>query len=187
MRWQDLFADLEAQASSLERADEDQEIAERTRGELAHVSLLSRLRANVGRRITVRISGAGELSGQLQRVGADWLLIATTDEIVVPLAALLGVVDLSPSAVSDEGVSVVASRLRMTSVLRSVARDRSAVRIVLRDGSPVFGTLDRVGADFVDVAVHDLGEAPRPRQVRSRATLALAAIACVRRQPTGWN
>ncbi len=187
MRWQELFADLEAEASSLQRLDEGREIADRTRGELAQVGLLNRLRASVGGRLTVRVAGTGELTGRLERVGADWILITSTDEVVIALSALMAVADLSSAAVSDSGVGVIASRLRLTSVLRAVARDRSAVRITMVDGSGLVGTLDRVGADFVDLAVHSLEEAPRPQHVRSRATVALASMAFLRRQPPGWD
>ena len=42
MRWEELFADLEAQARALERADDDAEIGERIRGEVARVTLVNR-------------------------------------------------------------------------------------------------------------------------------------------------
>jgi hypothetical protein len=187
VRWQELFADLEAQGDSLRRADDEREIAELTRGGLAQVALVNRLHGNVSARVTVKVAGVGDLSGRLQRVGADWLLLSDGDEVVVPLSAVMGVMDLAAAAVSDEGVGVVASRLRLTSVLRAMARDRSPVRVVLRDGTSVVGTPDRVGADFVDLAVHDLDEPPRPQQVRSRATVSFAWIGCVRRQPSGWD
>ncbi|MBA2560423.1 MAG: hypothetical protein H0V07_11170 [Propionibacteriales bacterium] len=167
MRWQELFADLEAQAHSLERADEEREIADRVRGELARVSLVNRLRANISRRVTVSIVGAADVRGELQRVGADWLLVASGDEVIIPLSAVMSLVDLAPAAVTDDGVGPVSSRLRLTSALRAVARDRSAVTVVLRDGKALVGTPDRVGADFVDVAMHHIDQAPRHRQVRS--------------------
>jgi hypothetical protein len=186
MRWQELFADLEAQGDSLRRADDEREIAELTRGGLAQIGILNRLHGNVSTPVTVQVAGVGEIRGRLQRVGADWLLLSSGDEVVVPLPALMGVSDLPPAAVSDEGVGVVASRLRLTSVLRAMARDRSPVRVVLRDGTPVVGTPDRVGADFVDLAVHDVDEPPRVQQVRSRATVSFGWIGCIRRQPSGW-
>ncbi len=151
------------------------------------MTLINRLRAHVARPVTMAVTGAGDLSGVLQRVGADWLLLATTDEAIVPLAAVIAVLDLPPRAVSDDGVSVVTSGLRLTSVLRAVARDRSAVTVIRRDGHAMVGTPDRVGADFVDIALHELGEAPRRQQVRSRATVSFDAIGCVRRRPSGWD
>jgi hypothetical protein len=187
MRWQELFADLEAQLSALERADDSGEIAERTRGEVAQVLLLNRLRGNIACRLTVSVEGVGELTGQLQRVGADWFLLASTEEVIVSMSAVVSLVDLPPAAVSSESVDLVGSRLRLTSVLRAVARDRSAVRIMLRQGRVVAGTIDRVGADFIDLAAHDLDQARRASQVRAHETLRTASIGCVRRQPSGWD
>lgn len=59
MRWQDLFADLEGQAGALEWAEIDAEVADRTRGEIAQVTLLNRIRAQVGQHIALTTSGAG--------------------------------------------------------------------------------------------------------------------------------
>jgi hypothetical protein len=186
MRWEELFADLEAQARSLERAEEG-ELSDRTRGEMAQVTLMNRLRAQVSRQVTVSIRGLGDLTGRLQRTGADWLLLQAPDEVIVPLAAVMALRDLPPDAVSPDSSSVVAGGLRLTSVLRGAARDRSVVVVTQVDGRSFTGTPDRVGADFVDLALHDPVEAPRRTEVRARATVSLTAIACIRRRPTGWG
>jgi hypothetical protein len=187
MRWQELFADLEAQARALERADDDGEIVERIRGEVARVTLLNRLRAQLSRQVSVSVWGFGDVSGLLQRAGADWLLIESDGETIVPLAAVLSLSDLPPDAVSPEGVGVVSSSLSLASILRAVARDRSPVIVVRRDGRSLVGTPDRVGADFVDLALHDADAAPRRTQVTSRATVSFGAIGCVRRRRAGWD
>jgi hypothetical protein len=186
MRWQELFADLEAQARSLERPDEG-ELSDRIRGEMAQVTLLNRLRAQVSRQVTVSVRGVGDVTGRLQRTGADWILLHAPDEVIVPLAAVMAVRDLPPDAVSPQSSGVAARGLRLTSVLRAAARDRSVVVLTRLDGRSLTGTPDRVGADFVDLALHDPSEAPRRAEVRSRATVSLAAIACIRRRPTGWG
>ena len=187
MRWQELFADLEAQALDLEHGlEHGSDMAERIRGEVARVTLLDRLRAQVSGRITMKVWGVGDISGQLQRVGADWLLITAESEDVVPLSAVMGVVDLPQGAVGEDGVGVVASRLGLASVLRAVARDRSTVVVVQRDGSTLTGTPARVGADFVDLALHPLDDPPRRSRVTSHVTVPFASLARVRRRPTGW-
>ncbi len=187
MRWQELFADLEGQARSLEQADQRSEVAERTRAEVGQISLINRLRAHVSRPVTLMVVGAGDITGQLRRVGADWLLVAAPDEVIVPLSAVSAAADLPPAAVSPEGVGVVASRLGLGSVLRAVARDRGSVALHLRDSVVVVGTPDRVGFDFLDLAVHEPGEVPRPSGVRTRLTVRFDAIAAVRRHHTGWE
>lgn len=186
MRWQDLFADLEGQADALERAEIDAEVADRTRAEIGQLTLLNRIRAHVGQRMVISTIGAGSLSGLLGQVGANWLLLDAPDEVVVPASAILTVSDLSTAAVSPEGVGHVAGRLSMSAALRAIAVDRSAVTVMMRAGGAISGTPDRVGADFVDIAVHEIGEPPRRSTVRGRATVAFDAIGAVRRSSQGW-
>jgi hypothetical protein len=62
-----------------------------------------------------------------------------------------------------------------------MARDRSAVSVITDDGAGLTGTIDRVGADFVEVAEHPLGEPRRAGAVRAVHTVALDAVAVVSR------
>ncbi len=48
MRWDGLFADLEAQASALETAERAGEVDERVRSELARLPLIGRLHPAIG-------------------------------------------------------------------------------------------------------------------------------------------
>jgi hypothetical protein len=187
VRWEQLFADLEGQAKAMQELELEAEMTDRIRVELGRITLLNRLRAQVGDQVTLVLDGAGRVQGDLMQVGADWLLLASPDELIVPTAALVGVSDLPSTAVSPDGTSVVSSRLMMTAALRAVAVDRCAVTITLRSGDTVIGTPDRVGADFVDLAVHERGEAPRRSSVRTRLTLAFGALATVRREGEGWS
>ena len=184
-RWQELFADLEAQARADEALDLAAEVADRTRGELARVSLVSRLRSRVGGPVSLQVSGAGSVAGTLVRVGADWLLVLAPDETIVPLDAVGAAVNLPLEAVPASGVGPVASRLRLGSVVRAMARDRSVLAVMLRDGTAVVGTPDRVGADFFDLAVHGRDQAPRRTQVRSRWAVAFGAVATLSRSGDG--
>jgi len=49
----------------------------------------------------------------------------------------------------------------------------------------VIGTIDRVGADFIEVAVHAAWEPRRAAAVRSVALVPLDAIVLVRAMPLG--
>lgn len=187
MRWQELFADLESRARSLERADQDAEIAERTRAEIGQVTLLNRLRAQVGGPVRLTLSGQQTVRGRLDQVGADWLLLASPTETIVSMSAVTSVTDLPLTAVSPEGVGAVASRITLASALRAVAVDRAAVTVRLRDTSTLTGTPDRVGADFFDLAVHDLSDVPRSSSVRTRVTIGYRALAFVQRANPGWG
>lgn len=187
MRWLELFADLEGQVEAWERAERDAEISDRTRAETGQVRLVNRLRHQVGESVRLTVLGAGQLEGTVDQVGADWLLLGGSAEVVVPVSALLTVSHLGPASVSPQGVGVVAQRLGLTSALRAIAVDRCPVRVALRDGSTLVGTPHRVGADFVDLAVHDVGEVPRRDVVRGASTVAFGALAAVRRLSSGWD
>jgi hypothetical protein len=187
MRWLELFADLEGQARALERAELEAEISDRTRAETGQVRLQNRLHHRVGGSVRLTVLGAGQLEGTVDQVGADWLLLGGPAEVVVPVSAVLTVSDLGTASVSPEGVGVVAQRLGLTSALRAIAVDRCPVRVALRDGSTFVGTPHRVGADFVDIAVHDVGEVPRRDVVRGTSTVTFGAIAAVRRLGSSWD
>jgi hypothetical protein len=83
-------------------------------------------------------------------------------------------------AADPDDVSIVESRLGLPYALRGVARDRAPVTMLLREGTSVTGTIDRVGADFVDLAEHAPGEPRRAAAIRGARTLPLAALAFVR-------
>lgn len=186
MRWDELFADLEAQAAALTRAELAGEVDERTRTEVGALSLLDRLRAAIGTPLRLHVhAGASGLvvSGSISRVGPEWVLIDEQDgrEAVVALAHVLRARGLARYSAVPDSMSVVESRLGLRHVLRGVARDRSAARVHLVDGSVLDATIDRVGADFVEVATHAAGETRRRSEVREIEALPLRAVAAVRR------
>lgn len=186
MRWEELFADLEQQAWSLDREDLDAEVADRTRAEVARLTLMGRLRAAKGVDVRLVLVGGRIVGGRIERLGADWLLVASPAEHLIRVGAIGVVEGLPRYAVPADAVPAVADRLPLVVAMRALAVDRAAVRFELVDGRAVAGTPDRIGADFVDVAVHDVGEAPRPGSVRGRATISTAAIAVVSRESSGW-
>lgn len=183
MRWDGLFDDLEAQAEVLERAQRAAEVEERTRGEIGGLAALDRLRAALGRPVRLRVDGALAVSGTLARVGPDWLLLdeGSGREIVVVARAVLGVRGLVRYSATPGSTGIVESRLGLRHALRGIARDRSAVRVHLRDGATVDATIDRIGADYIEVAVHPASEPRRRQDVREVELIPLAAIAAVRR------
>jgi hypothetical protein len=183
MRWDALFADLEAQAEVLGQALRAAEVDERTRGELASLRLRDRARAAVGTPLRLRSSGGLLGVGELRRVGPDWLLVeeAGSRELVVATAHLVSVRGLGRYSAVPASEGAVESRLAFRHALRGIARDRSAVRVHLVDGSTVDATIDRIGADFIEVATHGAAEARRRQDVREVELIPIGAIAGVRR------
>lgn len=182
-RWDELFADLEAQAAGLAAAERAAEVEERTRGEVGALRLVDRLRAAAGGEVRLRLVGGSTVRGPLVRVGPDWLLVDETvgREVLVPLAALTGVRGLPRYSAVPHSEGIVAARLGLRPALRGIARDRSPVRLELVDGAAVDATIDRVGADFVEVARHPAGEPRRAREVQAVEAVPLGAVVAVRR------
>lgn len=181
MRWQGLFDDLEAQFDAALAAELAGEVADRTRRETARLRLADRLRVAEGATVAVTVPGGGVLRGRLSDAGVDWLLLEEhgAREVLVPLTAVLGITGLGVrSAAPDDGP--VARKLDLRWALRGLARSRTGVALGLVDGTVLTGTLDRVGADHVDVAEHGLGEARRAGAVRQVRLVPLTAVALVR-------
>jgi hypothetical protein len=188
MRWEALFADLEAQWDAAEAAELAAEVADRTRREAGYLRLIDRMRPAVGHPLRLFVLGSagaepGVLTGRLLSLGVDWFLVEETagTETVVPARSLLGVQGLAGSSAQPGHEGPLAARLDLRYLLRGVARDRSSCVLVLIDGSVVSGTLDRVGADFVELAEHAVGEYRRVRDARELRTVPIGAIALVRR------
>jgi hypothetical protein len=181
MRWQQLFADLQAEFDEATAAEERAQLPSRSRAETAAVRLPERLGGAVGGRVSLRCRGAGEVAGRLEEVGSDWALV-TDDagrEVLVALPAVVAVSGLVRSTAAGRA-SPVRTALDLRRALRGLARDRSVVAVVLDDGAVLTGTVDRVGADFVELAEHAPDEFRRPGAVRSVRAVVLAAVAVVR-------
>jgi len=181
-RWDRLFDDLAAQAAAAEAAELAGDVDDRTRAEAGAVRLADRLRAAVGRPVRVGCIGGGTAAGVLRDVDVDWMLVGERpdDDALVGLPAVAGVAGLGAVSAPVGPVSPVAQRLDLRYMLRGLARDRAGVRIALTDSSEVAGTIDRVGADFIDVAEHPVGEARRAREVRGVRAVVVGAVAVVR-------
>lgn len=183
MRWEAMFADLEAQADALLVAERAGEIDERVRAELRSLAVLDRLRAALDTPVRLWTSGAGRYAGTLARIGPDWVLLAQDGgrEVVVCLAAVTRIGGLGRASAVPGSLDGVTGRLGLWFVLRRIARDRAPVTLQLIDGTGVHATIDRVGADFVEIAVHGPGRARRAAAVREELLVPTAALAAVSR------
>ena len=180
MRWARLFEDLDAQLEAAERAERAAESADLRRLEISRGSLVDRLGAATGAEIVLTVEGADNVPGAVSQVGGDWLLLVSSSvgEIVVALPAVVSVTGLPAGATppADE----IDRRLGLGLVLRRLARDRLPVTVVTRTGAHWTGTIDRVGADHLDLAEHAADRPRRATDVQRVRTIAFAAVAVVR-------
>ena len=151
MRWESLFADMEAQLAAARLADVRADVAELARAERASITLSARARASVGRPVRVLVGSSDVVEGDLIDAAPEWLLLATSPvrRALVPLASAVAIDGLAPHAAP--GAGPVESRLGLGHALRALARDRVAVR-VRAGGADLTGRIERVGADHLDLA-----------------------------------
>ena len=182
MRWEQLFADLEGQLDEQEAAADQAEEASRARAEYGRVRLSDRLRGALRQELSVRCRGTGELTGRLFGVGVDWLLLTDAQgrEVVVATGAVIAVAGLGAGTAPATAEGAVARRLDLRRALRGLARDRAAVTVLLEDGSVLGGTIDRVGADFLELAEHPLDQPRRRAVVTSVRAVPLPVVVAVR-------
>lgn len=105
-------------------------------------------------------------------------------QCVLPIAAIAGVILQSSEvraslAAPAEPESGVVDRIGLAFVLRDLARRRTFVE-VHTTGGLLAGTIDRVGRDHIDLAVHERGTPRRTSEVRHYRILPLAAIQLLR-------
>jgi hypothetical protein len=182
MRWDALFADLEAQLDAVQAEELSGEVADRTRHELGRLRTVDRLRAARGRQVVARLQGAGVLVGDVADVGADWVLLEEPGggAALVALAAVVALSGVGTRSELPGSEGEVERRFDLRFALRRLVRDRAVVEVTLVDGTRVTGTLDRVGTDHLDLAQHDPGELRRASAVRQVLLLPLGAVTLVR-------
>lgn len=198
MRWDDLFDDLEGQLEHEMSAEEIDLAAEEERLRLGRLALRDRVLAvrNAEPRhspwsLRVRLSNGRYVDVRPDTFGRDWFSAELVDggdrraQCIVPLAAITAIVLtrpqiaqslLAPAGAAGRGLS---ERLTLGFVLRDLCRRRAAVELELVDES-VFGTIDRVGRDHLDLAVHEPGSARRESAVSQYRVIPFAQLSLVR-------
>ncbi len=187
MRWQQLFADLEARFEAEQDAAERAETSSRSRHELGSLRFVDRLGGAVGSPVVLLCRGAGQVSGTLSEIGSDWLLLDDDGgrELLVATAAVRAVAGLGRRTAAPGDAGPVASRLDLRRALRGLARDRATVQVVLDEGTALHGTIDRVGADYVELAEHPADLHRRAGAVQGVRTVVIDAVAVVRTAAPG--
>ncbi|QCU77754.1 hypothetical protein E7744_05740 [Citricoccus sp. SGAir0253] len=180
MRWDGLFADLEAQLAQGRWQDTEAEAAEMTRGERAGIALADRIRGAVGTAVHLHLPEGERLVVTVSSVGPSWL--GGTDDVggvLVNLGEVLAVE--GPLAGVAPEPSAGRRRLGIGAAYRALSRARAGVVVLGRDGRSLGeGTIDRVGQDHFDLAVHPRDEHRRPASVRAVRVIPFGAVRLVR-------
>ena len=193
MRWDSLFDDLESQLERERTAEELDLEAEEERLRLGRLAIRDRLLALVAapgeRPLRVSLVGGARLTVHPHTIGRDWLSAALPDgrQCVVPLASIASIslsqvevaTSLQSAGPSGAPRDTVSGRLGLPFVLRDLCRRRRQVEVTTADGILV-GTIDRVGRDHLDLALHEAGTARRESAVRDVLMLPIERIVVVR-------
>ncbi|RZU61084.1 hypothetical protein [Zhihengliuella halotolerans] len=179
MRWETLFADLEAQLNGEAARGRTAEIQEMVSYERSQVPMAGRLVAWVGQEVDLVTLGGQRFSGVLRTSGSGWVALRSGAlEYIVFTGAIRSIEGRGQRVGSTDR-----ARISLRLALRAIARDRSAVTIFATDGEvAVTGTIDYVGTDFLQVAVHAPGELPERGAITARQVLPLAAVAVIQRR-----
>lgn len=187
MRWNDLFADLESQLEFGQWQAVEQDAAELTRGIWADLTLMDRVRAALGQRMRFVLQDGRTQDLQLQTVGPVWVGgVDDMSAVVITRNAIAGIdANLKGAVVPDRPLRAGPS---MAAIYRILARRREAIQIVGRNGTTIAeGTIDRVGKDHVDVALHARDEFRRAAVLQGVRVIPFDAIMMVRASPMGLD
>ncbi|SJM54475.1 hypothetical protein [Gulosibacter sp. 10] len=212
MRWDDLFDDLAGQFDAGLEEERRRAAVDEERLRITRLTIRDRLGAldralSPGERIGLELRTGERIEIVPVEFGADWFgadlvgagLSAPGGEgvpgggpvsrygaCIVPLAGIASVVlDAGQLARSLEPLperpGSITGKLGMSIPLRDLARRRCHCEITTAHGA-VLGTVDRVGRDHLDIAVHDVDTPRRQRDIRAYRILPLADITLIRVQ-----
>jgi len=202
MRWNNLFDDLEGQLEHGLTAEDADLAVEEERLRLGRLSMRDRLVAlhaaaarDPSWAVRLMLRTGEPLSIRPVAFGRDWVSADVVDEsarkaqCVIPLAAIAMVsleraqVEWSLQSTEPPGPGRgLTAGLGLAVVLRDLCRRRRAIELRLdgRIGGLVHGTIDRVGRDHVDLALHERGTPRREAEVAGFRIVPLAQIVVVR-------
>lgn len=193
MRWDRFFEDIEDQLASEWEAERLALETEAERLRLSRVALRERLAAIAAPEgdpvaVSFDLVDGTVLTAPVSGIGADWLLASPwstrTGAALVPFTAIAGLgmpqAELLRSARPDAGVvSAVSRRATFGFAVRDLVRRRCAVTVHVVGGRASSGTIDRAGADHLDLALHERGTARRASEVTGYRIVPFAAVSWI--------
>jgi hypothetical protein len=202
MRWDNLFDDLESQLEQELDAAHLDLLAEEERLRLGRLGLRDRIMALADPRtaeapavVRIALTTGVTVVVKPTTFGKDWLAADLVDahppaQCILPIGAIASV-SLSPAQV-EASLDVAAAsgeqrpgggrfidRIGLPFVLRDLCRRRASLELVTASAT-VYGTIDRVGRDHLDLAVHEPGSSRRASNVTDQRIIPLETIVLVR-------
>lgn len=194
MRWDSLFDDLAGQLDHEIDADDAGVRLEAERLRRGRLTLRDRLQAlqlerGPGDVLAVELVDGTTWRLRIRSLGKDWFQASSGRddqcELVVPLHAVAAI-GLSP-AQADWSLDEVGprqpsllDRLTTSFLLRDLCRRREGVVVHTRGGR-WSGTIDRVGRDHLDLAVHEPGAVRRAKDIDQIRIVAFTELVAVER------
>lgn len=199
MRWDNLFDDLEGQLEQELSSEEIDLRAEEERLRLGRMSMRDRVVAihaaesrHAAYAIRMQLLDGSHLDMRPATVGRDWVSADLVDDssrqsqCVIPLAAIAALLLTRPQVLqslatpdSPESERSLSGRLSLSFVLRDLCRRRRSLDVHVL-GGVLHGTIDRVGRDHFDLAVHEVGAARRQSAVSQYRVIPFAQLLFVR-------
>ena len=199
MRWDNLFDDLESQLEHELTAEDVDLRAEEERLRLSRLSLRDRIvslhrahEADSDFALRVFLGNGEPVVVRPTALGRDWFAAdligdgARNRQCIVPIATIAGLALTRNQVVQSlDGIpgeserSSLSTRLSLAFVLRDLCRRRSAVELETTLGT-LRGTIDRVGRDHIDLAMHEQGTPRRESAITQSRVVPLSQICLVR-------
>ncbi|MFW0108507.1 hypothetical protein ACN08Z_05195 [Rothia sp. P7181] len=171
-----IFRDYEAQLDSLRQQEIESSAQESRRAEFAKIQQVDRLAAQQGRRIRVCCHPSILWSAELETVGNGWVqLRSTTENILIPLRSILWWEGENRRSQLDAGA--ITRKLNFSYAFRALSVARTPLRIFHRDFvTTTEGTVEKVGLDFIEVALHPLDGQYRSRNITGMRVVGLENV-----------
>jgi hypothetical protein len=191
MRWDRFFEDIEDQLASEWEAERLALETEAERLRLSRLALRERLEALIpadaeAPALALELSDGTALRAPLAGLGADWLLAAPwgsrSGAALVPLTSVVSIgmphAELLRSArpTNPPPSSAVSRRATFGFAVRDLVRRRCGVTVHAVGERSLSGTIDRAGADHLDLAVHDAGGVRRTAEVNGYRMVPFSAL-----------
>lgn len=170
---------MEAQLAAARNVAVESEIAERYRMEQAGIVLADRLRGQLGSTLKVQTIGQHGFTGMLSQVGSEWVVLDYgPNAVLIPASSIQSVEGMGRETRAQHSTAL--RRLGLASALRALSRDRSHVMVYpFTGGTRLDGVIDRVGRDFMELAIVPPGEQRRSGNVSAVVAIPFPGLAAV--------